>query len=227
MPKPSSSFTDQVPLEMPPMTGSLTCINLKVVEGSPSNVTKEISEEDNVLIVDLTFVCFCPAVIDLTSMWASPFTPSAHNSIRLILPRSSIVGHTFGSSAQVTVWSPVAGSHLLLNALKGIRTSEKSSPASILKSALKSLNAFHVLPKDTLYPVYSAVELRMCKTRSPVMADEASLNRPCAVALINPGALRDGTSRTSPSSIPYPPSPLTDHEPLETPPITGSLVCLN
>ena len=111
------------------------CLNLKVVEGSPSKVIREISSSDEAkffpLICSYIFTSLVPAHIDCTSKWIFPLTPSAHISIRLIWARSLDVGQTFGSSAHVTIWSPVPGSHLLLNELNGIRTSENSSPEGV------------------------------------------------------------------------------------------------
>ena len=85
----------------------------------------------------MTIEYYKPAAIDLISKWTSPFTPSAQISILLMSARSFAVGQTFGSSAQVTVCSPVAGLQWSLNMLKGIFTSENSSPTLTEYFALK------------------------------------------------------------------------------------------
>ena len=156
------------------------------------------------------------ADIDWTSRCTFPLAPSAHNVILVRFDKVSIVGHTFGSSAQVTSCSPVAGLHRLLNSLKGILISENSSPVGTESFALNSLE--NKAPKETLNAGYSGVLLRILKTKSPEIAVDTSLKFPSAWALINPGAWSDGTSLTSPSSIPNPSSSFTFHDPDEMPP---------
>lgn len=60
------------------------------------------------------------------------------------------------------------------------------------------------------------------------MAVEASANGASReLALMNPGALRLGTSTTLPSKTPMPSFVSTIHVPVDLPPITGSLSSVN
>merc|ERR1712217_789816 len=83
IPKPSPR--DQVPVDLPPMTGSFSSVNLKVVPDAPSKVTRE-----PVLAPRLAF----EAPIQSISMWKSPWTPSAHTSMSLILLKYLLSTHT-------------------------------------------------------------------------------------------------------------------------------------
>ena len=142
--------------------------------------------------------------------------PSAHNVILLRFDKVSEVGQTLESSAQVTSCSPVAGLHRLLKVLNGIRISENSAPSGTENFALNSLE--NKAPKETRKAGYSGVLLRTLNIRSPDMAEDTSLKSPSACALMNPGAWSEGTSLTSPSSIPKPSSLLTLHDPEDIPP---------
>eukprot|EP00962_Isochrysis_galbana_P051954 scaffold23365_cov115-Isochrysis_galbana.AAC.12 len=80
----------------------------------------------------------------------------------------------------------------------------------------------------TRKPAYSGVDDRTSNSREPEAAALASRNAPSAAALMKPGTLSDGIVTTSPSITPKPPAELlTDHEPCERPPITGSFSWTN
>eukprot|EP00966_Prymnesium_polylepis_P125719 2907073-Prymnesium_polylepis.1 len=150
--------------------------------------------------------------------------------------RVDAFGHTSESAAHVVVCSPVAGDHLSENLSNGIRTVVNASPEGTEKLALKHPRESGIEPpplhayegesvpeaKVTRKPLYSGVVERTSRSRSPPSAVEASANVPSAAALMKPGALREGTSRTWPSITPNPSEP-SDHVPDDCPPITGSL----
>ena len=207
------------------MTGSGSKSNLMVVPSAPSKVTNTPS-------LSVVWTIFeTPAEMDLTSRWTFPLAPSAQISKRWMCLRSFSVGQTVGSSSQVFSGSPVAGSQRSLKVLKGMRISEKSSPAGTSNLALKQFpekgsqslaqkwKGTQVFPTNEIRkPLYSGEVVRTLRIKSPETNWETSLKCPPAVALIKPGACRDGTSETVPLMIPNPPSESTDHEPVETPP---------
>mmetsp|Transcript_60180 Transcript_60180/g.160892 ORF Transcript_60180/g.160892 Transcript_60180/m.160892 type:complete len:314 (+) Transcript_60180:435-1376(+) len=183
----------------------------------------------------------CSTEMDFTSRCALPRAPSAQISRRTIFASFAAVGHTSESWAQVAVCLPVAGLHLSLKARRGIRTEEKSSPAGTEKLALKQPRLRGMDPppaqayaadrvpeaKETRKPSYSGVVERTSRTRSPSAALDASGKLPSAAALMNPGALRLGTSTTSPSNTPACAVAFRVQVPVERPPMTGSLSSTN
>ena len=159
--------------------------------------------------------------------------------MRLIAPSLDAVGHTSADWAHVVVCSPVAGLHLSLKLENGIEISVKLLPAGTENLALKQPRDSGIEPppaqaydgetvpeaNETRNPSYSGVVERTRSTREPPAAADASANLPSAAALMNPGALSDGTSTTSPSKTPN--EPLWLQVPLDFPPITGSLSSVN
>merc|ERR1719181_484759 len=103
IPKPSPKL--QVPVDLPPMTGSLSSVNLNVVPSAPSNVTRD----------EPAFACKCCAggssEMLSTSMWTLPRAPSPQIATRCTLSNLSAVGQTDASSAHVVANSPVAELH--------------------------------------------------------------------------------------------------------------------
>merc|ERR1711937_40662 len=76
------------------------------------------------------------AVIDFTSKWKLPSTPSAVIVNCLGVFRYFAVGHAEASSTHLTVGSPVVSDHLYEKSVKGIVTVWNSSEAGIAKFAL-------------------------------------------------------------------------------------------
>jgi peptide methionine sulfoxide reductase MsrB len=123
---------------------------------------------------------------------------------------------------------PVAGLHRSLKLLNGTRTATNLSPAGTEKLVLKQPRLKGIEPppaqayegaivpdaKATLNPLYSGVEVRTIKTKSPSRASETSAKWPSAAALMKPGAFKEGTSTTSPSKTPDVPVPVGDTESL-------------
>merc|ERR1712046_458155 len=77
------------------------------------------------------------ALIDCTSKWTLPATPSPQSSIIWMFASFLAVRQTSASSAHSTLCSPVAEDHLSLKEENGILTSTKSSPAGTENLSLK------------------------------------------------------------------------------------------